>query len=114
MTPQQFADAYKQGMKRTMAFLLSRGVPGDAVADVTQTAWMRGWQHLGQLREEGMIVPWINTIALNQYRRGLRNRVREEAWMADHSEPPTALLNWAAIDVSRILDACRPADRDLL
>ncbi|MEO8099440.1 MAG: sigma factor [Acidobacteriota bacterium] len=114
MTQNEFGEAYQQGHNRTVAFLLSRGVPNDAAADVAQTAWMRGWQHIEQLREQSLIVPWINTIALNQYRRIVRNRGREEGWKASYTDLVTTKLNWAAIDVRRILGACRPSDRNLL
>ena len=114
MTKTEFSEAYQQGLKRTTAFLLSCGVPSDVVPDFAQTAWLRAWERLGQLRDDSMIVPWINTIALNYYRRARRTRSREEEWKPVHSNMRSTVLNWAAIDVSRILKACRPTDRKLL
>jgi DNA-directed RNA polymerase specialized sigma24 family protein len=114
MTAKEFGEAYQQGVKRTIAFLLSRGVPNNAVADIAQSAWMRGWEHLVQLREESTLLSWINTIALNQYRRTLRRHGREEEWKPAYEEMSSEGLNLAAIDVSTILKACRPCDRSLL
>ena len=114
MTRAQFGDAYNTGLNRTIAFLLSRGVPRDAVADVAQTAWMRGWERLQQLRDDRMILPWIGTIALNQYRQIARARSLEEVWKPAHGDLLTTALNWAAIDIAGILRSCPPADRQLL
>ncbi|MEO8098717.1 MAG: sigma factor [Acidobacteriota bacterium] len=114
MTSIEFGEAYQTGITRTTAFLLSRGVPTGAAADIAQTAWMRGWEHLDQLREETVLGPWINAIALNQYRRVLRTRKREQEWKPAYSDLATTRLDLAAIDVSRILEACRPCDRSLL
>ncbi|MEO5926402.1 MAG: sigma factor-like helix-turn-helix DNA-binding protein [Bryobacteraceae bacterium] len=63
-----------------------------------------------------MIIPWINTIALNQYRRLLRGGGREEEWKPEYNEIATnaTALNWAAIDIGRILESCRPCDQSLL
>jgi RNA polymerase sigma factor (sigma-70 family) len=116
MTPKEFGEAYQQGLSRTVAFLLSRGVPNRAVADVAQSAWLRGWEHIAQLREDTMIIPWINTIALNQYRRILRRHGREEEWKPEYNEisANATSLNWAAIDITKILKACRSSDQSLL
>jgi DNA-directed RNA polymerase specialized sigma24 family protein len=114
MTRTQFGDAYKIGLRRTIAFLLSRGVPRDAVADVAQSAWMRGWERLQQLRDDRMILPWICTIALNQYRQIARTRSLEEEWKPAHADLLTTALNCAAIDIAGILRCCEPADRQLL
>jgi DNA-directed RNA polymerase specialized sigma24 family protein len=116
MTRKEFGEAYQQGLSRTIAFLLSRGVPNRAVADVAQSAWLRGWERITQLREDNMIIPWINTIALNQYRRLLRSGGREEEWKPEYNEMANnaTALNWAAIDVARILQSCRPCDQSLL
>lgn len=37
-----------------------------------QAAWVRGWGRLGQLRDETLVLTWVNTIALNVYRRLIR------------------------------------------
>ena len=59
-----------------------------------------------------MIVTWINSIALNQYRRVIRTeRLHHEL---QQSVQGNACLDLAAIDAARILRACRPPDRVLL
>jgi RNA polymerase sigma factor (sigma-70 family) len=113
MDTTHFGNAYRDGLQRTINFLLSRGVPYDAAPDVAQFAWLRGWERLGQLRDESMILAWINTIALNHFRRTLRTKCQEEALSADFDRRSVD-LNWAAIDLAKILDACSPKDRALL
>jgi RNA polymerase sigma factor (sigma-70 family) len=112
MTREAFGQAYGEGLQYTVRFLLSRGVPRDSAEDVAQSAWMRGWERLSQLRDHRMVFTWINTIALNHYRRSIRHdRLRE-----DLQEPLyfKETMNWAAIDLSKILQFCRPIDRFLL
>jgi DNA-directed RNA polymerase specialized sigma24 family protein len=42
--------------------------------EVAQAAWAKGWERLSQLRNESFVVIWVNTIALNVYRSGLRRK----------------------------------------
>ena len=59
-----------------------------------------------------MIVTWVNSIALNHYRRVIRReRLHQEL---QPSEGGKTSLNLAAIDMARILRVCRPPDRLLL
>ena len=111
MTREEYGNAYRQGFTRTIRFLLSRGARADRASDVAQGAWMKGWQRLGQLRNEERIFTWVNTIALNLYRSALRSEPGYEALseFSNHAEP-----NYAAIDLSRILTMCRPYERSLL
>jgi RNA polymerase sigma factor (sigma-70 family) len=114
MTAAHFGKAYETGIRRTMAFLISRGVANDDAEEVAQAAWLRGWERIGQLRNDSMLITWINAIALNHYRRALRTKGRYEEWKPAYDDIATTVLNWAAIDVSRILQACKPKDRYLL
>ena len=114
MDSNHFSDAYECGLNRTIAFLLSRGIQYDDAQDVAQTAWLRGWERLIQLRDESMLLQWVNTIALNHYRRTLRTKSRCEEWKPAYYDAATTVLDCAAIDVSTILDACKPRDRHLL
>jgi len=112
MTSQEYGDIYTTGRERTIRFLLSRGAAPGLVPDIAQSAWMRGWERLSQLRDPQMIVTWINSIALNQYRRVIRNeRLHQELQPSAHGRTS---LDLAAIDVARILRVCRPPDRFLL
>lgn len=112
MTRESYGQAYQDGLNHTIRFLLSRGIARDTAMDVAQGAWSRGWERLHQLRDDRMVVTWVNTIALNRYRQTIRYEKRNQALV----EPIYAKsgLNWAAIDLSRILAGCRDQDRALL
>jgi len=73
---------------------------------------MRGWERLGQLRSDELISTWVNTIALNLYRRA----IRQERRLQGLKEPLYAksTVNWAAIELRRILRFCLLPDRQLL
>jgi RNA polymerase sigma factor (sigma-70 family) len=114
MKKARYGHAYSDGVQRTIKFLLSRGVPHDSAPDIAQSAWMRGWERLDQLRDESMLLAWINTIALNLFRRMLRGSKHEEALQPAHYDLHATVQNWAAIDLSRILDGCYPKERGLL
>lgn len=114
MTDTHFSNAYETGMRRTIAFLISRGISCDDAQEVAQAAWVRGWERLRQLRNDAMLLTWVNTIALNNYRRALRTRGRCEEWKLTHDDAAVTMLNWAKIDITRILQACKPKDRELL
>jgi DNA-directed RNA polymerase specialized sigma24 family protein len=112
MTREEYGDAYRVGHDRTIRYLLSRGAAPALVPDIAQAAWLRGWERLAQLRDPRMIVPWVNSIALNQYKRAIQKEcLHQEIHESHHG---TTCLNLAAIDISRMLRACRPADRQLL
>lgn len=113
MDGNHFGKAYRDGLQRTINFLMSRGVPYDQAPDIAQSAWLRGWERLGQLRDESIILAWINTIALNHFRRSLRSRCQEESLTPEHDGKATG-LNVAAIDLKHIMGACSPKDRALL
>ena len=110
MTRETFGQAYQQGFRRTVRFLRSRGASVHAAEDVAQAAWVKGWERQHQLRDERMVVSWVNTIALNVHRYALHLEARYEALPDLHA---TAGINLARIDAAKILRLCRPRDRDL-
>lgn len=110
MTHDHYGEAYQKGFTCTVRFLISRGVPGDAAQEVAQSAWTRGWEKHDQLRNDDMVVTWVNTIAINTYRRDLRR----EPHYVSVPDLRTPEMNWAAVDVGRILRLCCPRDRTLL
>jgi DNA-directed RNA polymerase specialized sigma24 family protein len=112
MDRESYGQAYQEGVERTIRFLLSRGVAREMAPDIAQSAWLRGWERLSQLRDERMVVTWVNTIALNHYRRVIRTERLHQP--IDEPLQSTTSPNLAAIDVSRILHVCRPPDRALL
>ncbi len=107
-----FAAAYQKGFNRTLRFLLSRGVPQDLALDSAQAAWTRAWERRAQLRNPALVLTWVNSIALNVYRTTMRTEPHTEE-MVD-IECPSQHTHLAAIDVERILTACRPTDRIVL
>ena len=110
MTRDSYGDAYQSGFPHTVRFLISRGVPGNAAQEVAQSAWTKGWEKRGQLRNDGMVVTWVNAIAMNAY-RGIRRKEPCYQVLKELRAPDPSL---AAIDVGRILGFCRPRDRTLL
>lgn len=110
MTRDKYGLAYQRGFDLTVRFLLSRGAQREYAMEVAQGAWVRGWERLHQLRDEATVVTWVNTIALNAYRRVMRRE-------APSQELPEIVspvgIDMAAIDVHRILNFCRPSERML-
>jgi len=110
MTRDEYGVAYQKGFDITVRFLLSRGAQREYALEVAQGAWVRGWERLHQLRDDAMVITWVNTIALNAYRRVMRQG-------APTRELPEIVsphgIDTAAIDVHRILNYCRPSERIL-
>ena len=113
MTREAYGQVYQEGNERTIRFLLSRGVERTMASDIAQAAWLRGWERLSQLRNEQMVVTWVNTIALNLYRHAIRKECRQQV-IQESVHGKTTVMNLAAIDVAKILHLCRPTDRALL
>lgn len=111
MTREEYGQAYQRGYNLTVRLLLSRGAPRDRARDVAQAAWARGWERLSQLRNDHLVVTWVNTIALNVYRSVLRS---EPCYQELPELSTKAGVDLAAIDIARILRICRPGDRLLL
>jgi len=115
MTTENYGQAYQAGFHRTVGFLLSQGLRGDCARDIAQAAWVRGWERLDQLRSEGMVLTWVNSIALNLYRHSIRSdRANQRALKALPDSRTAAGPDLAAIDLRRLLTFCRPCDRVLL
>src|SRR5580692_5132030 len=110
MTRENYGDAYRNGFKCTVRFLVSRGVFRDNANELAQAAWARGWERLSQLRDETTVTSWINTIALNSYRRLIERQNRTLPTRISD----TTVIDLAAIDLARVLELCRPSDRFLL
>jgi len=112
MTRNGYGQAYEKGLDLTIRFLRSRGVQRDSACEVAQAAWVRGWEQIGQLRDESLLHSWVNTIALNFYRtlirRGPVSQLRLEP------QYRTTRIDLAAIDLAKVLAHCRPAHRRLL
>lgn len=108
---EEYGNAYIAGFDRTARFLMSRGVPPGHAEELSQAAWVRGWERLHQLRGESGVSTWVNTIALNLFRNELRRERSAQSLMKIQSN---FRMDMASIDVDRILSYCRPAERVLL
>ena len=111
MTECHYATAYEKGFKRTVRFLISKGLLADVAEEMSQAAWVRGWERLGQLRNEACVSVWINQIALNLYRRSTNASRRLEP-LEDIPGPPGH--NVAAIDLYKMMKRCGAAHQELL
>ena len=110
MTRDGYGLAYQKGFDLTVRFLLSRGAEREGAREISQAAWVRGWERLHQLRDESMVITWVNTIALNAFRRLMRrDPLRQE--LPEIVSPHG--IDTAVIDMKRILTFCRPAERKL-
>ncbi len=110
MTKETYGEAYTHGYVRTVRYLCSRGISAEFSQELAQSAWARGWERIQQLRNERMVFTWVNTIALNTYRSGLRNAPQMEP-LKEYSCGTQD--NLASIDVQRILTRCCPQQRKL-
>src|SRR5580658_6847030 len=109
MTQEVYGESYRRGFEVTIRFLRSRGAPSrDSAEEAAQAGWARGWERLNQLRDDNMVVSWVNTIALNVYRGGIRSAAPNEALPELTGQIG---VNLAAIDAARILRLCRPRER---
>jgi DNA-directed RNA polymerase specialized sigma24 family protein len=111
MTQDEYGRAYQRGVELTRRFLLSRGAHAECAQEASQAAWAKGWERLHQLRQESLVVTWVNTIALNMYRRLARWDSFGELDTTLSSGPDRVFL---AIEAGRILDICNPKERFLL
>ena len=110
MNTEVYGKSYERGFRLTVRFLISRGVCTDSAEEAAQVAWAKGWEHLGQLRDDRMVVTWVNSIAWNVVRSLARKLPFEE--LPEVAVPPT--VNLAAIDVDRALRCCKTAESLLL
>lgn len=110
MTREKYGQAYQGGFNHTVRYLMSHGIGEDTARDVAQSAWTKGWERRGQLRDDGLLVTWVNAIALNAY-RGL---LRREPCGRPLNQVPASETDLARIDIARLLRFCRPPERRLL
>ena len=111
MTREEYGAAYKKGYNLTVRFLVSRGLSYDSAQETAQAAWVKGWERLGQLRDQNMVLTWMNSIALNIHRSFIRREPFLQQ-LPEISTPPK--VNLAAIDVRRMLQTCKKNDRLVL
>jgi DNA-directed RNA polymerase specialized sigma24 family protein len=110
MTQEAYGQAYRVGFRKTVGLLRSRGASSDSAEDLAQAAWVRGWQKREQLRDDRLVVTWVNTIALNYHRGKIKNEARFEA-LPDLCG--NIGIDLAPLEANRILKFCRAPDREL-
>ena len=111
MTAYMYGQAYQAGFDRTVRFLISRGAAGDGAVEAAQAAWARGWERLHQLRDDKMLLTWINSIALNAYRSLLRRERLIVPLRERHSEFE---IDLSPIYIQSVLKLCGRRERRLL
>lgn len=111
MTREEFGAAYQRHFRRTVRFLMTKGLCGDTAQEIAQAAWTRGWERLSQLRDSGMLPMWLNRVALNLYRSDRRREPQYEELRRNVTAPD---LNMAAIDAETVLGRCKIPDRRML
>src|ERR1700733_3628913 len=108
MTHDGYGQAYEGGFSKTVRVLRSRGASPEHAEDVAQAAWLRGWEKLGQLKDDGLVVSWVNAIAINWHRRV---GVQESRFQALPEVCGHIGVDSAPLDAAKILNSCRPGDR---
>ena len=111
LTQEQYAAGYSRGFTLTKRFLGARGVGPDTAEEAAQAAWSRAWERRAQLRDPKRLQTWVNTIALNLFRNGCRQRETSELPLDIAVRP---LTSPRAIDLLRVLEKCKPEDREML
>jgi RNA polymerase sigma factor (sigma-70 family) len=111
MTREDYGAAYQKGYEMTVRFLISKGSARDSAEEVAQSAWVRGWERIEQLRDASMVFTWLNTIALNILRSDCRRQPFLQILLDVAIAPKT---NLAEIDLRRILKSVKPNDRVIL
>lgn len=112
MTAQEFGEAFQNGgYQRTVRFLQGGGADRDLASELAQAAWVRGWERLGQLRDERYVVQWVNAIARSLLITSFR---RPQSMDLSHlvyepGVPPS--VNVAEIDMRRGIERCKPHER---
>jgi RNA polymerase sigma factor (sigma-70 family) len=111
ITRQEYGRAYENGRRQTINFLLSMGLREDEAMEKAQAAWVKGWERRYQLKDKQKALSWINTIALNLHRSGIR---KDSLHVPINELPVPAQANNCAIDLERMLSRCRRIEHEVL
>jgi RNA polymerase sigma factor (sigma-70 family) len=111
VTPQEFAEAYRIGFPMTARLLMKKGLTPDLAVEISQTAWMKAWEHLAQLRNRDSLLPWVRCIALNHLRTFVKRSIRWETLENVAAFHPAVT---ARVESERILECCNEKQRTLL
>jgi RNA polymerase sigma factor (sigma-70 family) len=108
---EEYGHAYQRFFQLTVRFLGSKGLSSDSAMEIAQSAWSKGWECRRQLRDATCLVTWVNSIALNACRGLLR---REQKFQSLPEISVTPRMDLASLDLTRILEGCKPMDRRIL
>ena len=114
MTTQEFEHAYEKGYRSTVLALKRRETALDEVEDLAQSAWLKGWQSLGRLRDEQRLNSWIAVIAANLMRSHFRRRPLMDQLQIGMEPVDGSTTRVASIEISIALEHCSPRQRRLL
>ena len=115
MTSQDFGSAFQNGgYQRTVRFLQRCGSDQDQANEIAQAAWVKGLEHLGQLRDEQRAIEWVNAIARNMRLTSFRRALTVDFSEMKRDPALAPSVNLTAIDLRRALGKCKPHRRQLL
>lgn len=114
MTRDHYGIAFQQGFERTVASLMARGANCDEAREVAQSAWVKGWERISQLRNERLVLQWVNAIARHTHLTTLRHTPGLDLSQVKKEPSVAPAVNLAAIDMRRALQKCKPHQRELL
>ena len=77
MDREEFETRVLRSQKKLMA-IARRMLPPDVCEDAVQSAILLAWEHLPQLRREGVFEAWLTQILVNQCRQTIRLRKKDE------------------------------------
>jgi RNA polymerase sigma-70 factor, ECF subfamily len=76
MTSECFESAYTKGFPRVVKFLRHRGSDPELANELTQAAFVRGWERMHTLRQPERFIEFVISVAVNFYRDEMRKRAR--------------------------------------
>ncbi len=113
LTETEYASAYTSGYKKTIRFLVSRGIREGDAEDAAQAAWAKGWERRAALRTPETLSFWINSIALNMFRNRYRRESKVDQLPAKEIAIPAERIA-SRIDLEKGLRRCSRSERLML
>jgi len=102
MTSEEYGLEYKKGLIRTTHFLVNyTRLSSDTAEEIAQEAWVKGWEHLGQFRDESSVLTWVNRIAVRIYLSIIRKEPEFVEIKPNHVV--VMPINFISIDIKRLL-----------
>jgi len=104
MTPEQFGEAYSRNFEPMVRAFTQRDGRRDKAEEIVQSAWVRGFERLDQLRDDRALLPWIRQIAGNKRWDDIRSRQRVRQLEPEDVIAVEPNVNLVAIDAERDAD----------